>query len=53
MGTAPLKLICIVLALCLFGISAFIYGPTPAPAPWYGRLVSMGLFFLTLSFLIS
>jgi len=49
---APFHLICLVLALCLFGISAWARS-IPDPSPWYGRLLSMGLLFFTLAFIIS
>lgn len=48
---APLHLICVVVALVLFGL-ATLTGPwTQSPAePWYrGKLISAGLFFLVLS----
>lgn len=52
--TAPWKLICLILALCMFGISAFMGGSAPAPyGPWYGRLIAAGLFFWVLSIIVS
>jgi hypothetical protein len=50
---APWKLICLILSLVFFGISA---GATAWAAPadyWHGRFISAGLFFLVLSMLIS
>jgi hypothetical protein len=50
---APWKLICLILALCFFGIAAFL-GWAGAPyEAWNGRLIALGLFFGTLSFIIS
>jgi hypothetical protein len=49
---APWKLICMILALCLFAIAAWATS-MPAPSPWYGRFIAAGLFFYTLSFIIS
>jgi hypothetical protein len=54
---APWKLICLVLALLLFGIAAWSASwtvPSPnSPVLWWGRFVAAGLFFATLSFIIS
>jgi hypothetical protein len=52
---APLKLICLVLALVFFAIAAFMtWAPSPINGgPWHGRLIAFGLFFGTLSFLVS
>ena len=47
---APWKLICLILALVLFAISAWSYEPQGV---WYGRFIAAGLFFATLSFIIS
>lgn len=51
--SAPWKLICLILALVLFGLAAFISWAPAGYAPWHGRLIAMGLFFATLSFVIS
>jgi hypothetical protein len=52
---APWKLISLVIALVFFGIAAFMtWAPAPySDGPWYGRLIACGLFFGTLSLLIS
>jgi hypothetical protein len=47
---APWKLICLILALVLFAISAWSYEPQGV---WYGRFIAAGLFFATLRFIIS
>src|ERR1700722_8567 len=48
---APWKLICLILALVLFAISAWAYEPTGGQ--WHGRFIAAGLFFFTLSMIIS
>jgi hypothetical protein len=48
---APLHLICVVLAVVLFGLAAFA-GPwnSAGPEPWYrGKLIAAGLCFWALS----
>ena len=52
---APWKLICLIVALVSFAFAAFTaWGPSNAPyAPWHGRLIAIGLFFFTLSYVIS
>jgi hypothetical protein len=51
---APYSLICLVVALVLFGIAAFVYrDPQPAPSPWgWGRFIAAGLMFYMLSILV-
>ena len=44
---APLHLICVVIAMVLFGIAAFAW-PVPFE-PWRLKIVACGLFFWTLS----
>jgi len=51
--TAPWKLICLILALCMFGISAWASGWAAPQDYWHGRFISAGLFFLVLSMIVS
>ena len=46
-----LTIILLVFAFVLFALAGFWNPPTPSP--WFGRLVSAGLAFLTLSILIG
>jgi hypothetical protein len=50
---APWKLICLILALVFFGISAWSAAWVAPQNYWYGRFIAVGLFFYTLSILIS
>lgn len=51
---APWRLVCVVLALVLFGIAAVtaMFFPEPVPGRWYRALIASGLFFWCFSTLV-
>jgi hypothetical protein len=50
---APWKLVCLILAMLLFGLSAWAASWTAPQDYWNGRFIAAGLFFYTLSILLT
>jgi hypothetical protein len=49
----PIHEFCLILAILLFGIASVGAFRAPDPWPWHGRLIASGLFFWSLSTVIT
>lgn len=47
--SAPLKIVCVIIAMVLWALAAVPYTWPPEPHPWRERFIAAGLFFWGLS----